>query len=176
MDVESGCNKKKPQRKVEYKILLGTTSITKLRDLCGWGRNKTEDDYELVCRLSNGSYMLSRSTAEHGGDEIVTIEIKLSPAGSVDLNGNVVDYAVSGMPTILDLKHEDVEPLRRAMRMHEQMSMGSTILPLVLDRAKTPEDLLNSLPISVDAENFTMGSLVQSPVCAECERAKKRGK
>lgn len=106
--------------------------------------------------------------------EVVTVEIKLPPAGSVDLNGNVVDYTIPGMPIILDLKHEDAESLKRAMRMHEQMSMGSTVLPLVLDKTKTPEDILNSLPLSIDAESFTMGSLVQHPVCAECERAKKK--
>lgn len=64
MDAGLDHNKKKPQRKVEYKTLPGTVSITKLRDLCGWGRNKTENDYELVCRFPNGDYMLSHSIAE----------------------------------------------------------------------------------------------------------------
>lgn len=106
--------------------------------------------------------------------EVTVVEVKLPPADSVDLNGNVVDYTIPGMPIILDLKHEDAESLKRAMRIHERISIGSVALPLVLDKTRTPEEILNSLPLSVDVESFTMGSLVQHPVCAECECVKKK--
>ena len=57
-------------RRIEYITLSRQTSITQLRALCGWDRERQPDDYDLVGWGIGRNYELSR---------IVQINIDINP-------------------------------------------------------------------------------------------------